>query len=224
MFGYIPLGIAFGLVLVKAGYPWWMAPIMSLFIYSGAAQFMAVGLFAANASLSSILITIAILSIRHSVYSLSLISRYKNTGIWKPYLIFAVTDETFSLITTTKIPEGMKAGTYYGLLTGMDQFYWLAGGIIGSLAGYAIPFDLTGIDFSLTALFAVMTVEQFLSTKDYFTLLITALCTICSIVLWRLGFSGDASNILLIAFAFSLSLILIFRRSSKNEKNPEAEK
>lgn len=212
LFGYETLGIAFGLVLTQTGYPWWLAPIMSLFIYAGAAQFIAVGLFAAGTPLYAILITEALVNIRHIVYGLSLITQYKGSGKWKPYLIFALTDETYSLLTTTDVPENCNKAQFYGMVSMMDQCYWWTGSVIGALLGQLIPFDLTGIDFSLTALFVVLTIEQIKKTKDWIPIIIGAVTTSATIVLWRTGILTSANNILILALCTGIAAIFIFKR------------
>lgn len=159
--GYITCGIAFGLVLTNAGYPWWLAPFMSLTMFAGAAQFAAIPLFAAGTPLPIILGTELLLNIRHIVYGLPLIQKYKTCPQLRPYLIFGLTDETFSLLTTVEPPADVSASSFYGFVTLFDQFYWVAGSALGALIGELIPFDMTGVDFALTALFAVLTVDQF---------------------------------------------------------------
>ena len=146
--GYISCGIAFGLVTVNAGYPWWLAPAMGILMYAGAGQFLA------------ILATELLLNFRHIVYGLPLINQFKSCKRTKPYLIYALTDETFSLLTTTEVPAGVGAEDYYFMVSFLDQFYWVGGNLIGGLAGALIPFDMTGVDFALTALFAVLTIDQ----------------------------------------------------------------
>ncbi len=158
--GYISCGIAFGLVTVNAGYPWWLAPAMGILMYAGAGQFLAIPLFAAGTPVLAILATELLLNIRHIVYGLPLINQFKSCKRTKPYLIYALTDETFSLLTTTEVPVGVKAEDYYFAVSLLDQFYWVGGSLIGGLAGAMIPFDLTGVDFALTALFAVLTIDQ----------------------------------------------------------------
>lgn len=159
--GYITCGIAFGLVLVNANYPWWLSPFMSIVIFAGAAQFAAIPLFLANTPLYIILLTELLLNIRHIVYGLPLISQFKACGKWRPYLIFALSDETFSLLTTTPVPEDVNLGSFFGAIALLDQCYWVMGSFIGAVAGTLIPFDMSGVDFSLTALFAVLTIDQF---------------------------------------------------------------
>ena len=102
-FGYIAIGIPFGIMVTTAHYPWYLAPIMSLTMYAGAGQYMAMGLFASGAPLTAIAVTQLFLNIRHIVYGLSLIEKFKDTGKWKPYLIFALTDETYALLTSVGI-------------------------------------------------------------------------------------------------------------------------
>ena len=103
-FGYIAIGIPFGLMLVKNGYPWWLSPVMSLTMYAGAGEYMAIGLFASGASFGAIAVAELLLNIRHIVYGLSLIEKFKDTGKWKPYLVFALTDETYALMTSIPLP------------------------------------------------------------------------------------------------------------------------
>lgn len=158
--GYISCGIAFGLVTVNAGYPWWLAPALGILMYAGAGQFLAIPLFAAGTPVLAILATELLLNIRHIVYGLPLINQFNGCKRTKPYLIYALTDETFSLLTTTEVPAGVKAEDYYFMVSLLDQTYWVGGSLIGGLAGAIIPFDLTGVDFALTALFAVLTIDQ----------------------------------------------------------------
>lgn len=161
LLGYIVCGIAFGLVLTNANYPWWLAVFMSVFIFAGAAEFAAVPMFATGTPLLIILGTELLLNIRHIVYGLPLIEKFKQHKKYRPYLIFGLTDETFSLLTTVEPPADIDAGDFYFLVTILDQFYWVSGTLIGAVAGALIPFDMTGVDFSLTALFAVLTIDQF---------------------------------------------------------------
>jgi len=213
--GYMTLGIAFGLVLIDAGYPWWLSPLMSIFMFAGAAQFVAIGLFSAGMPLGTILLTQALVNIRHIVYGLSLITKFKDSGKMKAYLIFALTDETYSLETTLDTPDGVPEKNFYFTIALLDQLYWITGSTIGALIGNLIPLDFTGVDFSLTALFAVLTVEQFLKTKDMLPILIGSLCTIASIILMKFGII-ESSNILLLALCAGLAGILITKRRIKN--------
>ena len=158
--GYISCGIAFGLVTVNAGYPWWLSPIMGIIMFAGAGQFLAIQLFATEIPVLAILTTELLLNIRHIVYGLPLINQFNGCKRSRPYLIFALTDETFSILTTTEVPLGVKAEEYYFAVSLLDQIYWVTGSLMGGLAGAMIRIDMTGVDFALTALFAVLTIDQ----------------------------------------------------------------
>lgn len=167
--GYIVCGAAFGILTVDKGYPWWLSPLMGILMYAGAGQFLAVGLFATNAPVSAILIAELVLNIRHIVYGLPLISKFNKCGKYKPYLIYSLSDETFSLLTTVTPPQDAPLGPYLFTIAIFDQTYWVLGSLMGGIIGSLLPAGLTdGVDFSLTALFAVLAIEQFtkLCKKD----------------------------------------------------------
>jgi len=210
-FGYLAIGIAFGLMLTTAGYPWWLAPIMSVTIYAGAGQYIAVGLFAAGTPLTMILITEALVNVRHIVYGLSLITKFKKCGKWRYYMIFGLTDETYSLLTTTDAPEDADRGKFYFTIAILNQSYWILGSVIGAVAGSLIPFDFAGVDFALTALFVVLLIDQIEKSGDFFPPLTGALTTFGAVLIWRLGILKDSNNILLIALALGIAVITLVR-------------
>lgn len=184
MAGYVSLGAAFGLLLQSIGYgPIW-AFLMSLFIYAGSAQFLAVELIAAGAGLIQVALLTFLLNFRHLFYGLSMIEKYRGTGIRKIYLIFGLTDETYALLTGYKIPEGLGDKTYYFAVTLMNQLYWILGCVIGSVVGSIIPFDTTGIDFAMTALFAVLVVEQWKTHKNHIPAISGFIITIASLYIF----------------------------------------
>ena len=158
--GYLFLGTAFGATLAQAGYgPAW-ALLMSTLIYAGSMQFVTVGLLAGPfAPLSAMLVAFTV-NARHLFYGISMLGRFEKRGPMKPYLVFGLTDETYSLLCAGEAPDGVDKGWYDFFLTLLDQLYWIAGSLFGNLAGAALPFDSTGIDFAMTALFLVIFVEQ----------------------------------------------------------------
>ena len=164
LLGYIPLGIGFGLFASQSGLPIIVSALMSIFMYTGAGQYLAVGLFAVNASFSSILITEILLNLRHIVYGLSLIREFDGIGKCKPYLIFALTDETYSVLTNTKCPQNIDKKKFYLGVSALNHFYWVTGSLTGAFLGKILQnktnIDFGGIDFALTALFAVLFVER----------------------------------------------------------------
>ncbi len=169
--GYVVLGIGFGIILKTKGYSTLWALAMSLFIYAGSLQFVVIDLLTGGAGLLTTALTSLMVNARHLFYGISMIDRYKGTGRKKPYLMFALTDETYSLVCSDPISENpadrKERHRYYFLVSLMNQCYWVSGSVIGAVLGEVIPFNTEGIDFALTALFVTIFVEQWLSTKDH---------------------------------------------------------
>ena len=185
MTGYLFLGVSFGILLGETGYglPW--AFCMALFMYAGSAQFLSVSLLANHASLLSTGIAIFLLNARHIFYGISLIDSYKGTGKKKPYLIFSLTDETYSLVCQDPVEEDMSAKhRYYFLVSLFDQCYWVTGSVIGALLGSVIPFNTEGIDFALTALFVTVFWDQWLSNKKHAPALIGVGASVLCLILF----------------------------------------
>ena len=157
-FGYVPLGMAFGVLLVGLGYAWWWAPVMGLVIFAGSAQFLAVSLLAAGAGALDALVATFLLNLRHVFYGLTLRDRYRSLGPGGGYAVFGLTDETFSLLVGSP-PAGDDRRFILGL-TALNQAWWVLGCAAGALIGHSLPFSTDGLAFSLTALFAVLLVEQ----------------------------------------------------------------
>jgi len=219
-FGYLAIGIPFGLMIVNAGYPVWIAPVMSVTMYAGAGQYIAVGLFATGASPGTIVLTELLVNIRHIVYGLSLITRFKNAGKWKLYLIFALTDETYSILTSCDVPDGADTGKYYGTIALLDQSYWIAGSVIGAATGKLIPVSLTGVDFALTALFAVLLIEQLEKSHDFLPAVIGIIAACAAILLVCCGVM-PSGNILIAALAFGFAALILTRGRSLDKNTDQ---
>lgn len=206
--GYLSLGIAFGILLQSAGYgPLW-AFGMSLLIYAGSAQFLCVELLAAGAALSQVALLTFLLNFRHFFYGLSMITRYRNTGRRKWYLIFGLTDETYALLTGTKVPEDIDKNKFYTAVTFLNHCYWILGSVIGAAVGSFLPFDTTGIDFSMTALFAVLVVEQWKSHSDHLPAMLGFGITILSLMIF------GADNFLIPALLVLSAILLCLQKKS----------
>lgn len=165
--GYVVLGIGFGILLREAGFGVLWSFAMGAFIYAGSMQYVGVGLLSGGASIITTAITTLMVNARHLFYSISMIDRYKDAGKLKPYLIFALTDETYSLLSDGKTPEGEDASLYRFLVSLFNQFYWVLGCVLGSLLGTIISFSTEGIEFSMTALFIASFTEQWIDQKDH---------------------------------------------------------
>lgn len=205
MFGYVPLGMAFGILFQDLGYAWYFAPLMGLTVYAGAAQFMAVGLLAAQATLFEVALSTFILNSRHMFFGVSLLGRYRARGLKKLYLIFGLTDETYSLITSTQAPLGHDEQNYYLALTALNQAYWVSGCAIGALLGAGVEFDTSGMDFALTALFMVLMLEQWKRLREPYPFAVALLCGLAALWLFR-------EQMLLVSIGLSITLLLLHGR------------
>ena len=167
MAGYIVLGIGFGILLRGAGYGALWAFVMSVLIYAGSMQYVGVSLIAGGASVLTTLLTTITVNARHLFYAISMIGRYQDAGRYKPYLIFALTDETYSLLCDGETPAGVEPDLYRFLVSAFDQCYWVAGSVLGSFLGAALPFSTAGVEFSMTALFVASFTQQWLTAQDH---------------------------------------------------------
>lgn len=184
MTGYLVLGFGFGIVLSSGGFGMALALAMSIFIYAGSMQYVAIGLITAATPLLTVALTTLMVNARHLFYGISMLDKYKNTGKRKPYLIFALTDETYSLVCNDNpaiAPE--HKNDYYLLVSLLDQLYWVSGTALGVAIGSLVSFNSEGIDFALTALFVTVFVDQWLSTRKHGPAIIgLAVSVICLVV------------------------------------------
>lgn len=178
MAGYVVLGIGFGILLRSAGYGVWWAAAMGVFVYAGSLQYVGVGLLAGGAGILTTALTTLMVNARHLFYGISMVDRYKDAGPYKPYLIFALTDETYSLLCDGLVPEGVDPHLYRFLVSLFDQSYWVAGCVLGSLAGAVIPFSTEGIEFSMTALFVASFTERWLTECNHLPALVGLGCSV----------------------------------------------
>lgn len=182
MAGYLVLGAGFGIVMKANGYGIWWTVSMSLFIYAGSMQYIGVGLLTSGASLLSVALTTLMVNARHLFYGLSMVEKYKDTGAKKPYLIFSLTDETYSIVCSSE-----KDSNFYFLVSLLDHSYWVLGTAVGSLLGSVLRFNTEGIDFALTALFLTVFTDQWLHGKKHFP----AVCGVVVSVACLLLFGPD---------------------------------
>ncbi len=205
MMGYGVLGFAFGLLAVSVGLPWYIAFIMSIFIYAGALQFLAIGFITSKAGFIDIFISSFFVNIRQAFYGLSVLNKFKKSGKLKPYLIFGLTDETYALLTTIKEDDQIKKKYYYFYLSLFNQSYWIIGTVLGALFGSMIEFDTSGLEFSLTALFVVLAIEQYKTKKQYLPFIIGAVASLIAIIL------VPVNNMLLVSIALALLGMFLFK-------------
>ena len=167
MAGYVFLGFGFGILLHQSGYGLLWAVAMSLFIYAGSMQYLAVSLLTGGANLLTAALTTVVVNARHLFYGISMGDAYKGAGRKKTYRIFALTDETYSLVSQNQVPEGISRHGYCFLVSLFDHIWWVSGTVLGALAGSLIPINYEGIEFVLTALFVTIFVEQWKSNRNH---------------------------------------------------------
>ncbi|MBR1403994.1 MAG: AzlC family ABC transporter permease [Treponema sp.] len=227
-FGYIAIGIPFGLMVVNAGFPWWLAVAMSLLIYSGTGQYVGIALFSSglvNASSfwASVIAFVGIefvIGLRHVFYSLSLLETYRGTGTWKFPLIFTITDETFALISSCTVPKDADKGAYLAIISLFDYSYWVLGTLIGAIVGNFIPAGyLNGVDFALTALFIVLMINQISASKRWLPSLVGIFATAVAIALSYIKIGGQAilpsQHIILTGLCLGIVVMIALTRGGK---------
>ncbi len=164
--GYLFIGIAFGVMYAEKGYSFLWAALMSMLVYAGSGQYLAVNFFVPGISFVQVIFMTLMVNVRHIFYGISLLDKFNSMGKKRWYMIFALTDETYSLLCTTKIPGDVDEEKFLFAIALMDQSYWVLGSAIGGLAGTLIPFNSEGIDFAMTALFVVIFVEQWMEKSN----------------------------------------------------------
>ena len=185
--GYIFLGTAFGILMNETGYGFFWTLAASVFVFAGSMQFVLVSLLAAGAPLYTVALMTLFINGRHIFYGLGFIEKFRRMGKRFLYMVLSLTDETYSVLCALDCPAGVDEGDASFLIALLDHSYWVFGSVLGALLGKALPFDMTGIDFSMTALFVVIFVEQWEKAKSHIPaltgIIITAAC--------RLLFNAD---------------------------------
>jgi 4-azaleucine resistance transporter AzlC len=186
--GYLVLGFGFGIVLRAEGGSILLAAAMSTLIYAGSMQYVAISLLSGGASLITAALTTLMVNARHIFYGISMLQTYRTVGARKPYLIFALTDETYSLVCSDTLPVPKEQQhRYYLLVSLFNHLYWIMGSVLGAVVGSLISFNTLGIDFALTALFVTVFWDQWLSTKKHAPALIGVGAAVLCLVLFGSG-------------------------------------
>ncbi len=187
--GYLVLGIGFGVLLQSKGYGFGWAVLMSLTVYAGSMQYVAVDLLASGASLISTALMTLMVNGRHLFYGLSMLDKYQKSGRWKPYLIFSLTDETYSLVCSHHGLSEQDRKLYMIAISVLNHFYWVTGSALGGILGAAVRFNTRGVDFAMTALFVVIFTEQWLTSDQHLPAVVgVAVSVVCLILFGPSGF------------------------------------
>lgn len=160
MVGYLFLGAAYGILMNVNGYGIGWTAAISIFVYAGSLQYLGVTMLAAAVYPVTALVMSLMLNARHLFYGISMLGKYGGLKRFRAYLIFSLTDETFSVVCSEQIPSELEREWVYFWISFLNQCYWVGGSVLGALAGNLITFNTKGLDFALTALFVVIFVDQ----------------------------------------------------------------
>lgn len=215
LIGYLFLGFSFGVLLTASGFELWYAPLMSVTLYAGSMQFVAIELMLGAFNLVNTAVMTLLVNARHLFYGLSLVEKYKGTGLYKIYLMFGLTDETYALVSSLDEPKGKETTRLMFYITLFDHIYWILGGLLGAAVGTLFAFPSEGLEFTMTALFLIIFVEQWEASKTH----VPALCGVLVTFACLLVFGKD---LFLIVTMVVLLLLLTGLRKLLEPKEPPA--
>ena len=216
LLGYLFLGLAFGLLLQEAGYSFWWALLSSGIVYAGSIQFVLVEFLSGGTGLLTVAVMTLLINSRHAFYGLSFVEKFRKMKTY-PYMIFSLTDETYSLLCSLKVPEGIDEKKAMFLIALFDQLYWVAGSVLGAALGQILPFDMTGIDFAMTALFVTIFVDQWREAKSH----LPAIVGLCSAAVCLLIFGG--SNFILPSLIITVGILMALKGRLETNLSGKAE-
>ena len=209
--GYLFIGIAFGVMYAEKGYSFLWAILMSVMVYAGSGQYLAVNFFVPGISFIQVIFMTFMVNVRHIFYGISLLERFHKVGKSRWYMIFALTDETYSLLCTTKIPSGVNEAKFLFAISILDHLYWILGSAIGAIAGTLLPISSEGIEFAMTALFVVIFIEQWMDRKNRIPELLGVAIAFVSLLLF------GANNFVLPAMLAIVAFLFIGRKKLDKE-------
>ena len=212
--GFWFLGITYGIYMRVSGFSFWYPVLMSLTIFGGSLEFLAAAMLPGPFAPLQTLLAALLVQARHLFYGLAMLEKLKGTGWKKPYLIFGLCDESFSINCSAEIPEGVDRGWFMFFVTLLNQLYWVSGAAIGGLLGPLITFSLKGLDFVMTAMFIVIFIEQWEKEKKH----MPAITGIAASVLCLIIFGRD--SFLLPAMACILLLLSLFQKPAAKGGRP----
>ena len=216
LLGYLFLGLAFGLLLQEAGYSFWWALLSSGIVYAGSIQFVLVEFLSGGTGLLTVAVMTLLINSRHAFYGLSFVEKFRKMKTY-PYMIFSLTDETYSLLCSLKVPEGIDEKKAMFLIALFDQLYWVTGSVLGAALGQVLPFDMTGIDFAMTALFVTIFVDQWREAKSH----LPAIVGLCSAAVCLLIFGG--SNFILPSLIITVGILMALKGRLETSLSGKAE-
>ena len=206
LMGYIFMGMAFGILLRSKGYNFGWAILMSTSIFAGSMQFVAINLLTSSFNLAAVVSMTLMVNARHLFYGLAMLDKFKDMEKKKAYMIFSLTDETFSLLCSAEPPPNINKNWFYFSIALLNHLYWIIGSAIGAIIGSLISFNTKGIDFVMTALFVVIFVDQWKSSKNHIPALIGILASLLCLIIF------GPSKFILPSMILILIILTIFKR------------
>ena len=210
--GFLPLGLAYGVLMQNAGYNALWTGATCLFVFAGSLQFLMISFFTTSVSYVTVAVMALLINSRHIFYGISLSEKFRNFGLWKYYLIYSLTDENYSLHCSAKMEEGMDEKWTYIFTATLTLLYWTVSCVLGSLIGTLITIDMTGVDFALTALFVTILLDQL---KDAVSRL-PAVVAMFSSIICLLIFGPD--NFILPSLIITVAALTVLRHTIATEK------
>lgn len=210
--GYLFIGTAFGVMYAEKGYSFLWAILMSILVYAGSGQYLAVNFFVPGFSFLQVIFLTFMVNVRHIFYGISLLEKFNKIGMKRWYMIFGLTDETYSLLCTTNVPEDVEEDKFLFAISVMDHSYWVLGSAIGAIAGTVLPINSEGIDFAMTALFVVIFIEQWMDRKNRIPEMIGVAVAIVALTIF------GASSFVLPAMLSIVALLFVGRKRLDKEE------
>ena len=206
MAGFLFLGASYGIYMRVSGFSFVYPMLMALTIFGGSLEFVAVTMLLGSFAPLQTLVMTLLIQARHIFYGISMLEKYKNTGLKKLYLIFGMCDESFSINCSADIPEDVDKGWFMFFVTLLNQSYWVFGATMGGLLGSLIPFNTDGIEFVMTAMFVVIFLEQWLKEKQHYSSLIGVLTSAACLIIF------GADSFMLPTMVCILCLLSLFKK------------
>ena len=210
LLGYVFLGLAFGLLLQEAGYGFWWAFLASAIIYAGSIQFVMVSFLTGGTSIPVVAVMTLLINSRHAFYGLTFVEKFRKMKTF-PYMVFSLTDETYSLLCSTHIPEELDEKKIMILIAFFNQCYWVGGSALGAIAGTLLPISSEGIDFAMTALFVTIFVEQWIGAKSHLPAWIGLLSSVICLLIF------DGNSFILPSLVITVTLLMTLRSRLEKE-------
>ena len=216
--GYLVLGLGYGIYVQSLGLPVWLPPLMGTVVYGGSLEFVLASLLLGSFAPVSAFLMALMIQARHLFYGLTMLQRYRGYGLRSAYMIFAMSDETFSITCSAEPSEGVDKGWFMFFITLLDQFYWVFSAGLGAVVGSVLPFSTEGVDFVMTAMFTVIFLNQWEKDRQHYSALIGLAAPLACLVVFGSG------SFLLPSMGCILILLLALRKPIEKAEGTEAEK